>query len=76
MRLIKERLAHIPGTENNVWSTGFFKDVFAAIIEAHNGEDLQSEAVTKFVQEYEDVRYYTFTQMAYVNLPLDVSSRS
>ncbi|OQE13298.1 hypothetical protein PENFLA_c050G01861 [Penicillium flavigenum] len=64
MRIVKERLAHIPGAENNVWSTGFFKDIFAAIIEAHNGEDLQSEAVAKFVKEYEDVRYYTFTQMA------------
>ncbi|KAJ5371807.1 CCAAT-binding factor [Penicillium concentricum] len=64
MRIVKERLAHIPGAENNVWSTGFFKDIFAAIIEAHNGQDLQSEAVAKFVKEYEDVRYYTFTQMA------------
>ncbi|KAJ5153802.1 CCAAT-binding factor [Penicillium coprophilum] len=64
MRIVKERLAHIPSAENNVWSTGFFKDIFAAIIEAHNGQDLQSEAVAKFVKEFEDVRYYTFTQMA------------
>ncbi|CAI7590539.1 unnamed protein product [Penicillium glandicola] len=64
MRIVKERLAHIPGAENNVWSTGFFKDIFAAIVEAQNGQDLQAEAVAKFVKEYEDVRYYTFAQMA------------
>ncbi|KAJ5124905.1 CCAAT-binding factor [Penicillium bovifimosum] len=63
MRIVKERLAHLPGAENNVWSTGFFKDIFAAIVEAQNGQDLQSEAVTKFVKEYEDVRYYTFAQI-------------
>lgn len=66
MRIVKERLAHIPGAENNVWSTGFFKDIFTAIVEAQNGQDLQSEAITKFVKEYEDVRYYTFAQIAYV----------
>jgi U3 small nucleolar RNA-associated protein 19 len=68
MRIVKERLAHIPGAENNVWSTGFFKDIFAAIVEAQNGQDLQSEAVNKFVKEYEDVRYYTFAQIVYVYL--------
>ncbi|KAJ5971342.1 CCAAT-binding factor [Penicillium vulpinum] len=64
MRILKERLAHIPGSENNLWSTGLFKDIFAAVVEANNGQDLQSEAITKFVKEYEDVRYYTFAQMS------------
>jgi U3 small nucleolar RNA-associated protein 19 len=66
MRLLKERIAHIPGAENNVWSTGFFKDIFTAVIEARGGQDLQSEFLTKFVKEFEDVRYHTFTQVAYV----------
>ncbi|CAI7590665.1 unnamed protein product [Penicillium bialowiezense] len=63
MRLLKERIAHIPGAENNVWSTGFFKEIFTAVIEAHSGQDLQSEFLTKFVKEFEDVRYYTFAQI-------------
>lgn len=66
MRLLKERLAHIPGSENNVWSTGFFKDIFTAVIEARAGQDVQSEFQTKFVKEFEDVRYSTFTQIGYV----------
>lgn len=75
MRIVKERLAHMPGAENNVWSTGFFKDIFTAIVEAHNGQDLQSEAVTKFVKEYEDVRYYTFAQISYAS-PFPLLSNS
>lgn len=67
MRLLKERLAHIPGSENNLWSTGFFKDIFTAVIEARAGQDLQSEFLTKFVKEFEDVRYSTFTQIGYVH---------
>lgn len=74
MRLLKERIAHIPGSENNVWSNGFFKDIFTAVIEARGGQDLQSEFLTKFVKEFEDVRYYTFTQMAYVYLNLESHS--
>ncbi|KAJ5899960.1 hypothetical protein N7495_004704 [Penicillium taxi] len=61
MRLVKERLTHIPGAENSVWSNSF-KDIFEAVVEAQDGEDLQSEFVTKFVKEFEDVRYHTFEQ--------------
>ncbi|KAJ5766204.1 uncharacterized protein N7511_003820 [Penicillium nucicola] len=63
MRLVKERIAHIPGAESTVWSTGF-KDILQAVVEARNGQDLQSEYVNKFMKEYDEVRYYTFTQMA------------
>ena len=68
MRLLKERIAHIPGAENNVWSTGFFRDIFTAVVEARGAQDLQSEFITKFVKEFEDVRYYTFAQIGYVQL--------
>jgi U3 small nucleolar RNA-associated protein 19 len=72
MRLIKERIAHIPGAESTIWSTGF-KDIFQAVVEARGGQDLQTEFVNKFMKEYDEVRYYTFTQMAYVPLrPLAV----
>ncbi|KAJ6009978.1 hypothetical protein N7499_004623 [Penicillium canescens] len=63
MRLIKERIAHIPGAESTIWSTGF-KDIFQAVVEARGGQDLQTEFVNKFMKEYDEVRYYTFTQMA------------
>lgn len=65
MRLVKERTAHIPGADNNVWSSELFKDIFEAVVEARDGQDLQSEFITKFVKEYDDVRYHTFGQISY-----------
>ncbi|KAJ5114463.1 hypothetical protein NUU61_000222 [Penicillium alfredii] len=64
MRLVKERTTHLPGADNNVWSSGLFKDIFEAVVEAPAGEDLRSEFVSKFVKEYEDVRYHTFGQIS------------
>lgn len=64
MRLLKERITHIPGADNNVWST-LFRDIFDAVVEAQDSQDLQSEFVTKFMKEYEDVRYHTFEQISY-----------
>lgn len=65
MRIIKERITHIPGAENAVWSTNF-KHIVEAVIEAQDGQDLQSEFISKFVKEFEDVRYHTFGEIAYV----------
>lgn len=66
MRLINERATHISGTETQVWTSGFFKDVFQSIVEARDGQVLQSEFVEKFLAQYEDVRYYAFLQISYV----------
>lgn len=64
MRLINERATHIPGADAEVWSSGLFKGVFEAVVEARDGQVVQSEFVEKFVQQYEDVRYYTFIQLS------------
>ncbi|KAL1879577.1 Maturation and nuclear export of 40S ribosomal subunits interacting protein [Paecilomyces lecythidis] len=63
MRLINARATHISGTETQVWTTGFFKDVFQSMVEARDGQVLQSEFMEKFLTQYEDVRYYTFVQI-------------
>ncbi|KAJ5622473.1 hypothetical protein N7528_005705 [Penicillium herquei] len=63
MRIIKERITHIPGAENAVWSTNF-KAIVEAVIEAQDNQDLQSEFVNKFMKEFEDVRYHAFGQIA------------
>ncbi|KAJ5085293.1 hypothetical protein N7532_010064 [Penicillium argentinense] len=63
MRLVKERITHIPGAENNIWAT-LFKDIVEAVVEAQDGQDLQTEFVNKFAKEYEDVRYFTFTHLS------------
>lgn len=69
MRLISERATHIPGAEGQVWVSGLFKNVFEAVVEAPDGQALQSEFIDKFVKAYEDVRYYTFIQISYVFPP-------
>ncbi|KAJ5290983.1 hypothetical protein N7478_000234 [Penicillium angulare] len=63
MRIIKERITHIPGAENAVWSTNF-KHIVEAVVEAQDGQDLQTEFIEKFVKEFEDVRYHTFGEIA------------
>lgn len=65
MRIIKERITHIPGAENNVWGS-FFREIIEAIIEAREGSELRTEFVNKFMKEYEDVRWQAFIQITYV----------
>ncbi|KAL2218967.1 putative ribosome biogenesis protein Noc4 [Thermoascus aurantiacus ATCC 26904] len=64
MRLVKERATHLPGAESHVWSSGFFKGVFEAVVEAEDGQLLRSEFISKYLKEYEDIRYYTFMQIS------------
>ncbi|OOQ89907.1 putative ribosome biogenesis protein Noc4 [Penicillium brasilianum] len=63
MRLVKEYITHIPGADSRIWS-GLFKDVIEALVEAQDGEEVRAEFVTKFMKEYEDIRYQTFAQIA------------
>jgi U3 small nucleolar RNA-associated protein 19 len=69
MRLVKTRADNLPGSETQVWLTGLFKGVFEALLEAWEEESLQSEFVDKFLKEYEDIRYYSFVQIAYASQP-------
>ncbi|KAJ5355055.1 uncharacterized protein N7496_012267 [Penicillium cataractarum] len=63
MRLVKEYITHIPGADSSIWS-GLFKDIIEALVEAQDGEEVRAEFVSKFMKEYEDIRYQTFTQIA------------
>lgn len=65
--LINERATHLPGDNTQEWTSGLFKGVFEAVVEAQNGQAVLSEFIEK-AKEFEDVRYYTFMQLAYVHL--------
>lgn len=67
MRLVGEQVTHIPSADSYVWSSGLFKNIFEAVVEAPEGQALQAEFSEKFVKAYEDVRYHTFTRISYVN---------
>ncbi|CRG91652.1 putative protein C1604,06c [Talaromyces islandicus] len=60
MRIVSVRTTHIPEAENQTWTTGIFQAAFAALVEAKDGQAVRTEFVEKFLQEYDDVRYYTF----------------
>ncbi|KAL4943794.1 hypothetical protein BDV06DRAFT_127372 [Aspergillus oleicola] len=64
MRLLNERATHIPGDETQAWISGFFRNIFEAVIEARDGQALRSEFLENFLKPYEDVTYYTFMQVA------------
>ncbi|GFN20081.1 hypothetical protein AtubIFM55763_010921 [Aspergillus tubingensis] len=61
--LINERATHLPGDNTQEWTSGLFKGVFEAVVEAQNGQAVLSEFIEK-AKEFEDVRYYTFMQLA------------
>ncbi|KAI9374379.1 CBF/Mak21 family-domain-containing protein [Aspergillus egyptiacus] len=63
MRLLNERAAHIPGDDIQVWTSGLFRNIFEAVVEAREGQALRSEFLENFVKAYEDVAYYTFMQV-------------
>lgn len=62
---MKEYTTHITGADSSIWS-GLFKDVIEALVEAQDGEEVRAEFIAKFMKEYEDIRYQTFGQIAYV----------
>jgi U3 small nucleolar RNA-associated protein 19 len=66
MRIVSVRATHIPEVESQVWTSGIFQTAFAALVEAKDGEAVRTEFVEKFLQEYDDVRYYTFQWISYV----------
>ncbi|KAL7650893.1 Maturation and nuclear export of 40S ribosomal subunits interacting protein [Aspergillus niger] len=61
--LINERATHLPGDNTQEWTSGLFKGIFEAVVEAKNGQAVLSEFIEK-TKEFEDVRYYTFMQLA------------
>ena len=65
--LINERATHLSGDDIQDWSSGLFKGVFEAVVEARDGQTVLSDFIEK-AKEFEDVRYYTFMQLAYVSL--------
>lgn len=67
MRLVNMRATHIPEAEIQVWTTGLFQSIFEAVVEAEDGDSVRREYIEKFLLEYDDVRFYTFQKLSYVN---------
>ncbi|RDW81665.1 ribosome biosynthesis protein NOC4 [Aspergillus mulundensis] len=76
MRLLNERATHIPGDDTQAWTSGLFRNVFEAVIEARDGQALRSEFLEKFLKPYDDVAYYTFMQVGCVFAEADFTPSS
>lgn len=64
MRLVKDSAAHRTASENSVWRDGLFTMVIKGIIGAEAGKHVRAEFVERYVEKYDDVRFYTFSALA------------
>jgi U3 small nucleolar RNA-associated protein 19 len=64
MALLKAEAQHLSDREEAVFPRYFFSDVIAAILESPV-EQLREEFAEKFINEYEDIRFYTFEAIKY-----------
>lgn len=69
MRLVKEKALHLNQSEDAVWQNGLFGKLVQTLIEENVAEETRTEFVEKYVEKYDDVRYYTFACLAYVSSP-------
>ena len=73
MRLVKEEATHLNKSEEAIWRDGLFEKLLRTLVEDGMAEDTRAEFVEKYVEEYDDVRYYTFARLAYVSVLLETN---
>ena len=66
MRLVKEEAAHLNNPKESVWRDGIFGKLVHKLLEDEVVEETKAGFVEKYVEKYDDVRYYTFALLAYV----------
>lgn len=64
MRLVKESATHLKVSEESIWRDGLFTKAIRRIIGAEAGGAIRAEFVEKYVEAYDDVRFYTFAALA------------
>lgn len=64
MALLKAEAQHLSDREDAVFPRYFFSDIVAAILESPI-DQLRQEFAEKFINEYEDIRFYTFEAIKY-----------
>ena len=66
MRLVKEEAAHLDNLKESIWRDGIFGKLVHKLLEDEVVEETRAGFVEKYVEKYDDVRYYTFALLAYV----------
>ncbi len=66
MRLVKEEAAHLNNLKESVWRDGVFGKLVHKLMEDEATEETRAGFVERYIEKYDDVRYYTFALLAYV----------
>lgn len=68
MRLVKEETQQDGRRAEQAWRTGVFAHVVRGLVEVDSDalETCRDEFVEKYIEEHDDVRFFTFYQIAYV----------
>lgn len=68
MRLMKEEANHLNLSEDGIWRTGLFAKLLSILVESSAKREIREEFIAKYVEKFDDVRYYTFARLAYVQI--------
>ncbi|KAI5292831.1 hypothetical protein KEM55_007474 [Ascosphaera atra] len=67
----QEQCTHLQGSETQVWTTGYFPQVVAALLDATEGDTVRAEFMEKFATKYHDIAIYMVLALTYVpNYPI------
>lgn len=69
MRLIKEKASHLNRSEDAIWQNDIFGQLVQTLIEEQIAEETRAEFIEKYVEKYDDIRYYSFACLGYVPSP-------
>ncbi|KAI5307759.1 hypothetical protein KEM55_007501 [Ascosphaera atra] len=62
----QEQCTHLQGSETQVWTTGYFPQVVAALLDAPEGDTVRTEFMEKFATKYHDIAIYMVLALTYV----------
>ncbi|KAI9880321.1 MAG: hypothetical protein M1830_004200 [Pleopsidium flavum] len=66
LRSLKDEAVYMNPGEESIWRTGSFPKLIGTLLGAKVGQEIRVEFVEKYVEEYDDIRYYTFTNVGSV----------
>ena len=64
MQLVKEEASNLKPDENRLWESGIFAGVVRNLATTGPDDRARERFMRDFVEEYDDIRFYTFTVLA------------
>ena len=66
LRLIREEANFLNRSDHDIWASGAFIGLVDALLESEDADLLRVEFIKRYANQYDDVRYHTFSQIGYV----------